>query len=361
MKALILALATAVPQFCTNQQTIAQRIIDMCQLRAKTAESITNLYSKTKIDMRYSVLKDFQSTPEESTLFNNEFLEKIPGTKIRNNIYCQQAPKLALESAKKAIANWGGLPSEITHIISVSCTGVMAPGIEFILQKELNLNNNVQRLGINLMGCFGAFKGLAIANALAKENPKNRILVVCTELCSLHFQVSIKPEVLIGNALFSDGSAAVIVGCNKKESETALWSIEQSESHAFDNSQEKMTWLVSDNGFVMTLEKDVPSLIEKEVPEILKNILKNKNYNDLVWAIHPGGKAIIEGIQRGCNLTTEQTQSSWNVLSQYGNMSSATFLFVLNDLIKNKKNNKETIGIGFGPGLSLETILLGQS
>lgn len=371
MKALILALATALPQYNTDQANIAQRIIKICQLRDRSAQSIESLFAKTGIEQRYSVLKDFHpfdsltltqdERKEGPTLFNTNFLEKIPDTQTRNDIYIEEAPKLALAAAKNAIAMWGRPATDITHIISVSCTGVMAPGIEFLLQNELGMKDDVQRLGINFMGCFGAFKGLAIANSLALQDSKNRILVVCTELCSLHFQVSFKPEVLIGNALFGDGSAAVIVGAQPNENEHSLWSIEKLGSCALKNSQTKMTWTASNHGLVMTLDREVPKIIEQQSPELIAKFLENMNYKDLIWAIHPGGKAIVENIERACNLNKEQTASSWQVLKDYGNMSSATFLFVLNDLIKNKKNNKDTFGIGFGPGLSIEMILLGNA
>ncbi|MDR3647261.1 MAG: type III polyketide synthase [Candidatus Babeliales bacterium] len=361
MKALIFALATALPQFSTDQNNIAQHIINLCQLRDHSAKSIESLFLKTGIAKRYSVLKDFQSPLEEATLFNKNFLEFVPGTQQRNDIYIKEAPKLALAAAQKAITMWGRPAQEITHIISVSCTGVMAPGIEFILQNELGMRDDVQRLGINFMGCFGAFKGLAIATAIAKENPSTRVLVVCTELCTLHFQISVKPEVLVGNALFADGSAAVIIGCNKLPEENSLWSIEKSGSCALKNSQDKMTWVASNHGLVMTLARDVPKIIETEAPKAISKFLENIDYKNLIWAIHPGGKAIVEAIEHSYNLNKEQTASSWEVLKNYGNMSSATFLFVLDDLLKNKQHNKDTVGIGFGPGLSLEMILLGTN
>jgi len=357
MKSIILALATAVPQFNTDQMSIAKRIIDICHLRNNAAQSIENLFSKTEINQRYSVLPDFKNDDEKAILFKNDYLEKIPGTLTRNEIYIKEAPKLALEAAKKAIDNWQGSVQDITHIISVSCTGVMAPGIEFILQKELGMKNDVQRIGLNFMGCFGAFRALAIADAIAKENAKNKILVVCTELCSLHFQFSVKPEILIGNALFSDGAAAVIVGADNNQTKP-LFTIEKISSHAFENSLDKMTWTSSDTGFVMTLSREIPKIIEKEVSTIVNSFLNEKNKLDLIWAIHPGGKAIVKAIENACNLQTEQTESSWNILSNYGNMSSATFLFVLKDIIDKQKNNKEIIGVGFGPGLSMEMILL---
>lgn len=357
MKALILALATALPQYNLDQTSLAQKVIKMVEPGPKTAQFIENMYIKTQIKRRYSIL-DFESNSQGNEFFGKNFLNNIPGTKARNDIYIKEAPKLALKAAQSAIAQWNREPKEITHIISVSCTGVMAPGIEFILQDQLNLNNSVQRIGINFMGCFGAFRGLAVAAAIAKENPNNRILLVCTELCSLHFQVSVRTEVLIGNALFADGAAAVIIGAGERENEIPLWAIEKSGSYALQNSQDKMTWTLSDHGCIMSLSKDVPNIIEQKAPEIINSFLNSTDYNNFTWAIHPGGKAIIEAIENSCSLNSQQTKASWNVLSEYGNMSSATFLFVLKELASNISDNKNIIGLGFGPGLSLETILL---
>ena len=358
MKAFILALATALPQYSADQGDIAQKMKSLFQLDAKTSQFLENMYTNTKIKRRYSVLKDVETNLEDGEFFNKDFLTNSPGTKVRNDIYIAEAPKLAKKAAQEVIKTWNRDPKEITHIISVSCTGVMAPGIEFILQQELNLPSTVQRIGLNFMGCFGAFRALAVANSIAKENSKNRILVVCTELCSLHFQVAFKTDILIGNALFADGAAATIVGAQIREQETPLWSIEKLTSHAIENSQDKMTWTISDNGCVMSLSKEIPKIIEQNAPAIISSILNKEDFNNFTWAIHPGGKSIVEAIEKSCCLKKEQTKASWKILNDYGNMSSATFLFVLKELAKNIKEHKNVIGLGFGPGLSLETILL---
>lgn len=350
MKALILALATALPQFSAEQSDIAKKIIHLFKLEKKSAEYIEDLFCKTQIKKRYYV-KD---------IFNSEFSKEVPGTNIRNEIYIKEASKLAIQAARNVLNQWARDPKEITHIISVSCTGVMAPGIEFILQQEFNMSENVKRIGINFMGCFGAFSALSVASSIAKEDSKNRILVVCTELCSLHFQVSHVPEVLIGNALFADGAAAAIIGANVTEKEKPLWTIEKSGSFALSNSVDKMTWKISDHGCVMYLTKDIPNLIEQNIKKIVESFLNHNNFSNLIWAIHPGGKSIVKAIERSCNLTKEQTQASWNVLENYGNMSSSTFLFVLKELEKNNYQNSNVIGLGFGPGLSVETLLLSK-
>lgn len=358
MKPLIFALATALPQYSSDQANIAQKLINMFKLEGKSASFIENVCAKTQIKKRYSVLQGIDDACEQDAFFNKNYLQNVPSTKMRNDVYIQEAPKLALKVARETLKQWGRDSKEITHVISVSCTGVMAPGIEFILQEELNLAQDVQRLGINFMGCFGAFRGLAVASSIAKESPKNRVLLVCTELCSLHLQSSLNPEILIGNAIFADGAAAIIVGSEKRDNEKALWSIEKCGSYALSKTQDKMTWTISNTGCVMKLTKDVPAIIESCAQKVVSSFLNSDNFNDITWAVHPGGKAIIEAIEKSCNLTKEQTKASWNVLSNYGNMSSATFLFVLNELVNDMKYNSNVIGLGFGPGLSLEAILL---
>jgi len=353
MKTFILALATALPQYQVEQTRLAQKIIQNLELDKRSAQYVENLYNKTKITRRF-IIHDL----ENDEFFNKDFMKKIPTTQERNEIYIKKAPQLAKAAALKAMQNSNINPENITHVISVSCTGMMAPGIEFILAQELGLPNTVQRIGINFMGCFGAFRGLAVANAIAAQNPKHRILVVCTEICSLHMQITGRPEVLIGNALFADGAAAVVVGAEPTENETPIYEIIKAGSCALQNTQNKMTWTVSDTGFVMTLDKDIPALIEQNAQKILADFLQTDEFNNFNWAIHPGGKSIIEAIERSCKLEQEKSLASWKVLNDYGNMSSATFLFVLEQMAK-KQNDKTTVGVGFGPGLSMETILLG--
>jgi predicted naringenin-chalcone synthase len=358
MKVLILALATALPQYSADQTALGQKLIDGLSLEGEEAQFVERLHARTAIKRRYSVVSDIEKAPEQFEFWSKSFIDGIPGTEARNDKYREEAPVLALKAAKALLQEWQRDAKEITHIISISCTGVMAPGIEFILQQELGLLPTVRRLGINFMGCFGAFCGLATAAALARENPKNRILVVCTELCSLHFQVSLDPEVFIGNVLFGDGAAAVLVGCEARDKEKPLWSIEQSQTNAFEQSRDIMTWSLSDHGCVMSIGRGVPKIIEKRTQEMLRSVVRPEQFSDYTWAIHPGGKAIVEAVERSCNLSKKQTAASWSVLEKYGNMSSATFLFVLKELAQEIDFHPHVIGLGFGPGLSMESIIL---
>lgn len=355
----ILAISTAVPTNSISQKEIANKIIDMCSLDPEKAGAIKTLYHNSGIRTRYSVIPDFIKTRKEWDFFGSEFPTIAPGMAQRNDLYKTEAPKLAYEAADKAIKTWGEDPASITHVISVSCTGMVAPGIEFGLMKDLKLNSSVQRFGINFMGCFGAFKGLAIALSFAKEDPKHRILLVCTELCSLHFQAEQTPDNILANALFSDGAAAIIVGADPKTTETSLREIHHGASLGLDNTLDKMQWEASDHGFKMKLSHRVPVLLGRQISSFVKSLTGHDSpWMDCDWAIHPGGKSIIQVIEKALNLEKHQTKASRETLANYGNMSSSTFLFVMDQLIRQKSSHKWTIGIGFGPGLSFEGILL---
>lgn len=355
----ILSLATAVPPHIFKQEEIAEKIISILDIEGSKSEKIRKLYQNSAIQQRHTILPDFKYPRSEWHFWGSDYPQRIPGMSQRNKIYKKEAPKLAHQAASKALEVWGGDPAAITHVISVSCTGVMAPGIEFELISSLNLKRSVERLGINLMGCFGAFKGLAVAQAFAKENPKHRILLVCTELCSLHLQAEMTEDNLLGNALFSDGSAAVVVGASPQPQEKVLWEIVRNYSFGLDNSLERMSWEASDHGFLMKLSPYVPALIGRHIQSFTEQLLGSDTVSSSCdWAIHPGGKSIIQAIEKTMHLNENQTMSAWHTLAQYGNMSSSTFLFVLEHLYQQSTSYPWSIGVGFGPGLSIEGILL---
>lgn len=355
----IFALSTAVPSHVYQQEAIAQKSIDVLAINQEKAELLNRIYQHSSIHKRHSVIGDFHKGREEWEFWGSEYPKKVPGMTDRNLRYKQEAPRLAEEAARQVLEKWGGDPSSITHIISVSCTGVIAPGIEYYLMQNLGLSPAVNRIGINFMGCFGAFKGLSVAHAFAQANPLARILVVCTELCSLHMHVEDDSETIMANSLFADGSAAVIMGGHCRPEETPVWEIVRTHSFGFKNSMNKMSWEASDHGFRMRLCHTVPVLIKRHMKEFAENLLlKDLQIEECDWAIHPGGTSIVQAVEKSLQLQPNQTQSSWKTLGNYGNMSSATFLFVLEDLLRQPNRRAWTAGVGFGPGLSAEGILL---
>lgn len=359
MPASILALATTVPPHIYSQEETADKAIAILSIQHEKAEFLKRIYQNSAIQKRHSIIEDFLKPREEWEFWGAQYPKTVPGMSARNHRYKEEAPKLALEVAKKVLEKWGGDVSHITHIISVSCTGIIAPGIEFYLMQDLGLSYQVNRIGINFMGCFGAFKGLSVARAFALENPNNRILLVCTELCTLHLQADQDVETIMANSLFGDGAAAAIIGSDSKLDENPLWEIVRTHSLGFKNSFDKMSWEASDHGFFMRLSHTVPVHIGRHIKEFINDLFKESvAIEECDWAIHPGGKSILQSIERALELKPDQTNSSWETLSNYGNMSSATFLFVLDHLASQSTNRAWTAGLGFGPGLSAESILL---
>jgi len=359
----ILGLGLAVPPWEMSTERYLEFVLGLLQLddQPRAVEALKKLASRSEIDMRYTCAADSVLPREQWTLLPKEF-PKVPlSMTVRNKKYCEEAPKLAIQACKRAVEDWGGSPADITHIISVSCTGVQAPGIEFFVMEELGIPRTAERLGINLMGCFGAFRALATAKALAKEDPKNRILIVCTELCTLHFQTELCLETFVSNILFGDGSSSLVVGAQPSAQEKALWVIERSASRILEHTPQLMTWEASDHGFLMKLSQKIPDSLKQQAQSFADEILQGRcEFSECEWAIHPGGKAILAGLEEVLNLQKWQTQCSWEVLKNYGNMSSATFLFVLSKLRTRlaEATSPWIVGMGFGPGLALEGVLL---
>ena len=358
----ILAVATAVPPHVYQQEDVAKIMIATFGLNKEKAELANKIYRNSAIAKRHFVFDDFRKPFDERAFLGSQYPESLPGMSVRNDLYRQEAPKLAEQAARQALTSWGGDPASITHIISVSCTGVMAPGIEFHLTQNLGLSPSVNRLGVNFMGCFGAIKALSVARAFAQENPINRVLLVCTELCSLHIKAGDDGETITGNSLFADGSAAAIIGSNPNSQESPLWEIFRFYSLGFENTLDKMSWEAGDHGFIMRLSHTVPVLIKRRIKAFTEALLMDNVRTDQCdWAIHPGGKSILQAVEKSLQLDAQQTKASWKTLKDYGNMSSATFLFVLEALARQKTRQEWTAGLGFGPGLSAEGILLREA
>lgn len=359
MDTAIFGLATAVPEHWVGQQEAASRMIDAFALEGREADRLARIYERSSISKRHSVLEDFQRPVSEWQFWGPQFPNVVPGMAARNEVYKREAPRLAAQAAEKALRQWGGKKEHITHVISVSCTGVLAPGIEFLLIDSLGLSRGVERLGINFMGCFGAFKGLAVAKALACENPSYRILVVCTELCSLHLQSEGHVDQHVANALFADGAAAVVVGGCPVQGESPQWELVRRASMAVEHSLDLMTWEAGNSGYVMRLSAEVPRRIEEHIESFAHQLVKSDtSLSQCAWAVHPGGKAILHAVEKACGLTPVHTEASWKVLDRYGTMSSATFLFVLEELSHSKEDCPWCVGLGMGPGLSIEGLLL---
>lgn len=323
------------------------------------------LYRASGIGYRQSVIPDFGNQNGDFTFFpNTPDLEPFPTVGERMRLYEKEALPLAINAVKNCLSTLEKIqPSEITHLITVSCSGMYAPGLDIELIEHLSLNKNVQRTCINFMGCYAAFNGLKIADAICRSNENAKVLMVCVELCTIHYQKAKDWDQVLSNALFSDGAAAVLIDSKKPDSGKSI-SLENFHCDLASDGKGDMAWHITDMGFEMTLSSYVPDLIKSGIGTLTTNLL-NKLELELeeidFYAIHPGGKKILEVIEWVLNIEKTKNKYAHKVLRDYGNMSSPTVLFVLKEIMQELKDDddqKNILSFAFGPGLTLESMML---
>jgi len=315
-------------------------------------DKVTRFYENCGIEKRYCHA-DFSKKSFTENATEEYFNDK----------YRRIVPPLAFTAASKAIQDWGGNVKEITHIVSCSCTGVLIPDTNFLLIKELGLNNTVERISVNLMGCFGGLTTLKTAKALALQNPKYRVLIVCTEISSIHYRPLLEIDTMLACAIFGDGASAMIIGCNPTENEHRFFELIQTGAYHIPDTVDLMSWKLTPEAWHIGLSPMIPIVFGETSLEIVQNFLKNSvpfpvSLDDCDWLMHPGGKNILLSLQETLNVPDEKNISAWNVLKNYGNMSGATILFVLDDARKQTPKEDYSIAVAFGPGLSVEIALL---
>jgi alpha-pyrone synthase len=356
----ILDIQIAVPEFKHSQENVMNFYCNSTDDES-IKRKIKVISTKAKINHRYSIVNDFSSEPKDYTFFpKNRFIEPEVGISERMQLFKQHACKLSIKAVKK-IKNFDQLKNSITHIITVTCTGLSAPGLDIEIARELQLNNNIQRNSINFMGCNAAILALKNADAICKSTADANVLIVCTELSTLHFQKNYEDDYITSTALFGDGCAAMIISSIKPQkpfyAPIKIVSFHSTLLHAGAN---EMAWHISDKGFIINLTSYVSQLINGRIKEMLNSININTNKIDY-WAIHPGGKKILDDFREALNLSENKLKNSYDVLKNYGNMSSPTVLFVLKQIIEtntSEKNGETIFTAAFGPGLSIETMLL---
>lgn len=321
------------------------------------------LYHQSAINTRYSVLADYGLLADEWTFYpGTENLQPFPDLELRMKWYNKTAAPLSIDAIEKCIEGKIN-KKDITHLITVSCTGMTAPGLDLQIMEALGLSKNIFRTSVNFMGCYAAIHALKLADALCNENSSARILIVCTELCTLHFQKENNTDSITSSLLFGDGSAAVLV--TNDDNELDGLHIKNFYAEVSFRGKKDMSWQLSSSGFLMTLSGYVADLIEENFNELVQNALQHSSLQkaDIShWCIHPGGKRILNSIQKSIGITEEALQPSYNVLRDYGNMSSPTILFVLKQIMDELKSNSikksNIFGAAFGPGLTMETFIL---
>lgn len=327
----------------------------------KERRTLKFLYHQSGIEHRYSVLPDYSREPAGWTFYPPaENLEPFPSIEKRMKVFNQEAVGLSANAIQNCLKNQLEL-SEITHLITVTCTGLSAPGLDLQLMDLLGLSKNIFRTSVNFMGCYAAIHALKLADSLCRADQDAKVLIVCTELCTLHFQQQATMDNITSSLLFGDGSAAVLVtGDTDKTDSFRLGGFY---GEVIPRGKQDMSWELSSTGFAMTLSGYVPALIEEDFAKLVKNSLIRQgiSYEQIThWSIHPGGRKILEAIEKSLSLPKEKLTASYNTLRDYGNMSSPTILFVLKEILSSldKTQNQKIFGAAFGPGLTMETFIV---
>lgn len=362
MSIALLGIGTAVPQHSLEQATAAKMAVDCLGMEGESARIVEVLYRRTQARTRGSVLIRPDTGGSGMRWFYPPSPYASPTTAERMLQYREQAPALAESACRKALAAAAEtLPEftarDITHLVVVSCTGFFAPGLDYELISRLQLEPTVPRFSLGFMGCHGGFNGMQLATALVAANPNAKVLLCCTELCSLHFQYSREPGQITANALFADGSGAAVIGHTDRDT---AWLWQNGGSFVIPDSHDEMSWHIGDHGFEMFLSTRVPGLILKNLDTWLLPWLEQqgKKLSDIShWAVHPGGPRILSAVADALKLDEQDLSASRQVLRNHGNMSSATVFFILEQL-RQRGARGLCLLLGFGPGLVCEAALL---
>lgn len=344
----ILALQTAVPNFCFSQEEITEFYVKyLTQSGSRRKRSIPTIMNYSGVRTRHSVV-------------TADFFGTLKTTQERNDRYMEESVPLGERVIREGLAQTDIVASDIAHFVVVSCTGFNVPGLDLLLAQRLGMSPALNRTQIFGMGCYAAFPGIKRAIDSVSHNPNQLALVLCLELCTLHLPFDDAAESVVSTSLFADGAAMMVVGNHPQLSGPHLV---DSETYCDYQTLGHMTFTVTDFGFRMYLSTYVPDVLAAQVRDFVAPLLARHrlNIDDVkFWAIHPGSKRIIEYIQEQLKLSDKQVRFSLDILRDCGNMSSATILFVLDNIIQSGEPCTGDYGVmmAFGPGLTMEAILV---
>nr|BBI37506.1 chalcone synthase [Plumbago zeylanica] len=368
--ATVLAIGTATPPNCVYQKDYPDYYFRVTNSEHMTElkEKFRRMCDKSMIEKRYMLLT-------EDLLKENPSMCAYMGSSLdaRQDLVVAEVPRLGKEAAQKAIKEWGQPKSKITHVIMCTTSGVDMPGADYQLTKLLGLRPSVKRFMMYQQGCFAGGTVLRLAKDVAENNKGARVLVVCSEITAICFRgpTDTHLDSMVGQALFGDGSGAVIIGADPDLTvERPIFELVWTAQTILPDSEGAIDGHLREVGLTLHLLKDVPGLISKNITKALVeafNPLGISDWNELFWVAHPGGPAILDQVEEKLALKPEKMKATRQVLNDYGNMSSACVLFILDEMRKKSlENGHSTTGeglewgvlFGFGPGLTVETVVL---
>lgn len=370
-------LSTAVPPTELLQPEVAEVFGAQPDLTRLSQRIVSTSFGGSGIERRYTVLEELDLRVEPAR--EPEFFDRSsgllldPGTRLRNDRYAEHATRLYVEAGAAAIGAAGSVErDDVTHVITVSCTGFYAPGPDFVLARDLGLRPGVQRYHLGFMGCYASMPALRLASQLVQADPEAVVLVVSVELCTLHLRTSNDPDTIVATSLFGDGAGAGIVTARPPAAGERALRLDAFATRTTPTGEGAMAWRIGDHGFEMVLSNAVPSLIGEHITGAIAPLLDaeaplaaalaEERAGDAIehWAIHPGGRSILDKVESTLRLSEAQLAPARDTLRDFGNMSSATVLFVLDRILRDPAtaDGDRVAAMAFGPGLTVESGLL---
>jgi predicted naringenin-chalcone synthase len=344
-------IASAVPQHEVHGTFL--RFAQMLLPDRRANLLFARMVSRCEIERRWSCLEPAQAGRNDSVDADGFYtLGRFPSTAERMNRYEREAPALGAKAVER-LGLGEGL-REVTHVIVTSCTGLSAPGLDLAIVERCRLNPSVERTIVGFMGCYAAINALKLARHIVRSEPDSRVLVLSLELCTLHLQESSDIDRLLTFLLFGDGCAAALVSAEPKG-----FALDRFHAVLVPETAQQITWTIRDRGFDMMLSGQVPATLGEALRASTDRILPDLPVDAVeLWAVHPGGRTVLDAVEDAYALPPEALAPSRAVLRAFGNMSSATVLFVLESMLrKNPRKGARGCAMAFGPGLTAETML----
>lgn len=364
MTARIVSIGTAVPPTHIAQQHVRDLFARQPWADRLTQRLIHAAFDAAAIDTRHTVLAELgadHAAPGDPAV---PFLDRdgvllSPSTAARNDLYIHAAPPLSSAAAGRALRDAGVPPAAVTHVVTVSCTGSFAPGPDYRLVRDLGLPTTVERYHLGFIGCAAALPALRLAARITGPQPDAVVLVVCTELCSLHIRASDDPQQIVAASVFGDGAAAAVVTGDDRLGRAGGLELDRFGTAVTSQGEDDMVWTIGDHGFEMILSAEVPRIIGREIRDAVSDFFET-DAAPTAWAVHPGGRSVLDRVEHGLGLDASALATSRAVLRDHGNMSSATVLFILRQLMADEAvgDGARIASLAFGPGLTVESALL---
>lgn len=368
--------STVVPPTILIQEEVRDVFAAQPGLNRLAQRIVSTSFNVSGIETRHTVLDELSrdAHPDVPVFFDIDSGELLlPGTKARNEIYADRATALYVETGRAALdATPGIAASDVTHVVTVSCTGFYAPGPDFMVARELGLNAGVERYHLGFMGCYAAIPALRIAKQLCEADAAAVVLVISVELCTLHLRSSNDPDTIVASSLFADGAAAGVVTARPLDGGERAFDLDRFATRITPTGEDDMAWKIGDHGFEMVLSNAIPAIIDEHITGAIEPLVDHDSElaealaadtaGDAIehWAIHPGGRSILDKVESRLRLSEAQLVPARETLRNFGNMSSATVMFVLRNILASDAadDGDRVVAMAFGPGLTVESALM---